>query len=328
MIKPKERNEWLENLISTDFFRIRKDPDILETMITPQRADLGTINYAILSMVSSTPHGANYLAKHDSFLDRTLKMFKDSENGTVLQRFSLAVVQKMSILEKASKFYLENKFLYWIVDFLEEMDTKTTHSFIPIYLMSAFYNIISAEVNEKEIEDDIYKNGKLLKRLLSMFKRSLPGAFYIAVLEVIKHFQKHSGKWKELELEGKITDTLNAYLADVDGTFKEANLLDKLKDDIIDTMKLLAGDEKPIGYYVKKKENEDDDVKDKDKEKAKKGKKKKKKKSSKDEKGKSSDWRYEDIKLYRGELKYLGDAGFEGMSKKVEFEVFKDELDI
>lgn len=43
---------------------------------------------------------------------------------------------------------------------------------------------------------------------------------------------------------------------------------------------------------------------------------------------KEQDWRYEDIKLFRGEMKYLGDAGFEGEPSKVEFEVFKDELNL
>lgn len=335
MTKPKNKKKWLKSLIETDFLRIKEDPEILEAMITPQKADLATINFGVISMIVSLPQGANYLSKHDKFLDRSYKMFKDSENGTVLQRFCLAVIQKMSNLEVAARFYFEHKFQYWIVDFLEDMDPKNIHSFIPIYLLSAFYNILCAEINENDIEENIFKYGKIMKRILKLFLKPLPGACYIAILEVIKHFQKTSSKWREMDLEGKVTDTLNEYLADVESLFKNVQVLDKFKDQIVDTMKLLAGDEKPIGYYEKKKTDGKEDMGEDgsdDEEKEKKRKKKKKKKSKKGKKkdgGKGlGDWRVEDIKLYRGVMKYLGDQGFEGESPKVEFEVFKDELNL
>lgn len=310
LIKGKDRNEWVENMIKSDFFRVRKDPDILEAMITPQKADLATVNIGVISMIASTPHGAFYLNKHQLFLDRCLKLFKDSENGTVLQRFCLATLQKMSKIEIGSEFLFEQKFLFWIVDFLEGMNLKTTHSFMPIYLMSAFYNIICGEINEKAIMKNIYTYGKLLKRLLILFPQPLPGAFYIAVLEVIKYFQRRDIKWKEIDLESKANDTLSKYLADVEGTFKDVKIHDRFKDQIVDTMKLISGNEKPIGYYIEEtKSNE----------------KKIKKKSRKNQK-EVYNWKDRDIKLFQGVLKWHKKNGYENDGKKIEFEIFKDEL--
>jgi hypothetical protein len=108
-------------------------------------------------------------------------------------------------------------------------------------------------------------------------------------------------------------------------------------------MLLISGEEKPIGYFVNgfpDEDNEDAKSTDSDKKKKKKSKKKKskKKKSKKDDSDSSDSEKSDDsyfqkyfqkkyIKLFRGKKIRKGFLGAVETKRKINFEVFKDELE-
>lgn len=86
-IKPKERENWIDDMININFFNIhRKEEDnmVLESMMNQPKANLQTINFGVLSMAASTPEGCEYLLKYKKFLSRAWKVLKGSEPDTVL----------------------------------------------------------------------------------------------------------------------------------------------------------------------------------------------------------------------------------------------------
>lgn len=138
----------------------------------------------------------------------------------------------------------------------------------------------------------------------------------------------------------------------LDANCLDRKILDGLKAQISDMMLLICEDEKPLGFYENKnKEGEDEDDKGKDKKKDKekdkdKKKDKEKEKDKKKEKGKSvkkgkdkkkikmDDSYYDNyfkkdfIKLAIGEKLRKGVDGAIESKKKINFEIFKDELEV
>lgn len=125
-------------------------------------------------------------------------------------------------------------------------------------------------------------------------------------------------------------------------TLVDRKILDSLKTEISDMMLLISGDEKPIGYFqngFKDKEGKENKDSEKKKEKKSSKSKKKKKKSKKDDSD-SSDSEASDksyfskyfqkkyIKLFRGKKTRKGFLGSVETKRKINFEVFKDELEI
>lgn len=144
---------------------------------------------------------------------------KQSESETVLKRFALALVQKLSLLEQGATILLEQKFCQWGLEYLEESDPVKEHSFMPIYIISTCYNILSAEANQDSILLDLSQYAKLLKRFVKLLAKELPGACYLSILELLKLTNRENLRWPDIDLEAKITSTLKEYLSDFENIF-------------------------------------------------------------------------------------------------------------
>lgn len=86
-IKPKERENWIDDMINLNFFNIKhnvEDNMVIQSMMNQPKANLQTVNFGVLSMVASTPEGCEYLLKYKHFLPRAWKVLKSSEKDTVL----------------------------------------------------------------------------------------------------------------------------------------------------------------------------------------------------------------------------------------------------
>ena len=91
---------------------------------------------------------------------------------------------------------------------------------MPIYLLSAVYRVLSADANLEEINSAPGKYAKLLGRLVQLIKKDLPGACYIAILEIVKHFERFNPKYADFELEAKINDSLLGFLETFETLFE------------------------------------------------------------------------------------------------------------
>lgn len=162
LIDPKKREEWIENTIEADFLQLQENDDLLEYLIKFQMptSQLLSTNLACLSMIASTKNGADYICKSQDLPTRIVKLIGDLEDGSVNQRFCVALFQKLSYLEKAVDVYFDSKMVVWILNFLENADPKTLHSFVAIYLVSSLYNIFLAEINIPKINLNTDRYGK------------------------------------------------------------------------------------------------------------------------------------------------------------------------
>lgn len=117
-------------------------------------------------------------------------------------------------------FLFEQKFVAWAMDYLEEIIPEKEHSFMPIYLLSTTYNVLLADANQPDILLDITQYSRILKRLVRLIKIELPGACYLAILEILKAFNRFNPRWEDFEIEAKVNSTLKEYMDNFEHMFK------------------------------------------------------------------------------------------------------------
>lgn len=126
----------------------------------------------------------------------------------------------MSDLQQGAVYLFEGKFCEWALDYIEEINPLKEHSFMPIYLLSTAYNVLLADANQPDIILNITQYSRILKRLLKLIKMDLPGACYVAILEILKAFNRFNPRWEDFEIEAKVNSTLKEYLDDFENMFK------------------------------------------------------------------------------------------------------------
>lgn len=132
----------------------------------------------------------------------------------------MALVYKTSNLEQGALYFFQKDYCENVLDYIDEINPKKEHSFIPIYMISTIYNVLLAEANQDDIVMDVTRYSKILKQLVDLLKKDLPGACYTAILEIIKAFNRFNPRWEDFEIEAKIKSTLRDYLNDFENVFK------------------------------------------------------------------------------------------------------------
>ena len=67
---------------------------------------------------------------------------------------------------------------------------------------------------------DVSQYAKLLKRIIRLIAKDLPGACYISILEIAKAFNRQNPRWADIDLEAKISSSLKEFLSDFENLFK------------------------------------------------------------------------------------------------------------
>ena len=103
-IPPEQRRSFVQQIIQIDIFKITqlKSMDFIMQMLNMDNHGLKHSLSALLSVIVSTAQGIQYVTHSEpnkldlQVLEKVIAILKEQEDGSVTQRFQIAVLQKMS----------------------------------------------------------------------------------------------------------------------------------------------------------------------------------------------------------------------------------------
>jgi len=167
-ISPELRKNLVYELIRNDIFLItakKNNQFVLELLAISSHA-LKHALCALISVIASTLKGVEYLVENDhSVLQKIIDVLKEQEDGSVTQRFCVAILQKMSIKEDLVDVLMKNKMIEWIVKLIERSTSKEIHTFSLDFGSALLANILHANSTLEYLE----KNPSVAKNVLIYF---------------------------------------------------------------------------------------------------------------------------------------------------------------
>ena len=103
-IPPEHRRNFVSQLIKIDIFNIEstKSCDFVMSLLNMDSHELKHAISALISVIVSTAEGIKYLTQADSkqpnkiLIEKLIAILKDQEDGSVTQRFIIAIMQKVT----------------------------------------------------------------------------------------------------------------------------------------------------------------------------------------------------------------------------------------
>jgi hypothetical protein len=86
---------------------------------------------------------------------------KVQEDGTVLQRFCIAILQKMSVKEDSIPIYMKSGLIDWIIKLLQRSRLQEVHIFCLDFASALLANILHSNITLEHLE----KNPSLCKNV-------------------------------------------------------------------------------------------------------------------------------------------------------------------
>jgi hypothetical protein len=88
--------------------------------------------------------GVEYLTFNNKMIviEKVIKILKDQENGSVTQRFCLAILQKCSILESVIPKMVEMEMVQWVINLVKQSLNSKIHVFCLDFSSAMLANII------------------------------------------------------------------------------------------------------------------------------------------------------------------------------------------
>ena len=146
-ISPELRKNLVYELIRNDIFQLTtklRNNFILDLLRYEDKAMRHAL-LALISVIVSTLKGVEYLISLDmSVMKRIIDILKQQEDGSVNQRFCIAILQKMSIKEDTIEFLLQQGLVQWIVELIERSKAKEIHVFSLDFSSALLANILHA----------------------------------------------------------------------------------------------------------------------------------------------------------------------------------------
>lgn len=136
-IAPEQRLKLIAEFVKNDIFLIRqhKSSDFLVELLQIESVSLNHAICSLVSVVACTPSGVDYLTMHGlqvpkMVLDILKLKLDECTDGSVAQRFCIAILQKMSFKDTVSLLLFDLSCAQWITGLLERsLKNKDIHSF-------------------------------------------------------------------------------------------------------------------------------------------------------------------------------------------------------
>jgi len=146
-ISPELRKNLVYELIRNDVFLLttRAKNQFLMELLEYKHKGLRHALLALISVIVSTLKGVEYLVTNDQLLiARIIDILKEQEDGSVNQRFCVAILQKISIKEDTIPVFLEQGLIDWILSLTERSTKKEVHIFSLDFASALLANMLHA----------------------------------------------------------------------------------------------------------------------------------------------------------------------------------------
>jgi len=108
-ISPELRRNLVNELIKNDMFLLtqNKNNSFVLDLLKISSHGLKHAICALISVIASTVKGVEYLTQVDlAIAEHVIEILKEQEDGSVTQRFCIAILQKMSVKENTIELFV------------------------------------------------------------------------------------------------------------------------------------------------------------------------------------------------------------------------------
>ena len=210
-ISPELRKNLVYELIRNDIFLItkKKNSKFLMDLLAINSNALKHALCALISVIAATYKGVEYLTEADlSVMQRIIDILKEQEDGSVTQRFCLAILQKMSIKEDLIEVLLKNKMHEWLLKLIERSVGHEIHQFSLDFGSAVLANILHANSTLEMLDKHPTLAKSMLERMLSLIRQNIQTSVLMHILICLSYLSKErfSQHVEECQFVDKISD--------------------------------------------------------------------------------------------------------------------------
>lgn len=210
----KHRRRFIDYCVKHDI--LASNPSALV-----KKGELAKVSLPVLSILASSSKGVAYLLRknRDQIVSSLVNIAQESLDSSLSQRFSIAVLQKMTVYDEAvCRELLDTGFGLWVMrEFLVKsvLDRTYIHSFLLDYGSSLLANLTNTEIGRHFFEARHSEALEVMESLLEMLKvPSLESSVIIhllIVLSVLSSEQHFADLVEETNFKDHIAEFLELY---------------------------------------------------------------------------------------------------------------------
>ncbi|CDW73502.1 3-5 exonuclease family protein [Stylonychia lemnae] len=192
-ISPELRKNLVYELIRNDVFLLtaRTKNQFLMELLDIKHKGLRHSLLALISVIVSTLKGVEYLVTNDQLIiARIIDILKEQEDGSVNQRFCVAILQKISIKEDTIAVFLEQGLIEWILSLIERSTSKEVHIFSLDFSSALLANMLHATTTHEYLIKNASKTKSLMIRILDLLKKKIPTSVLMHLLICLSYLNK------------------------------------------------------------------------------------------------------------------------------------------
>ena len=213
-IAPELRKNLVYELIRNDIFNIESEGNfnVLTKILSIENSSLKHAITSLISVISSTLKGVEYLTsfKNMVVIKSVIKILKKTEDGSVTQRFCIAILQKCSIKETVIPTMLDNDMIYWIIDLLNKSLKTKINVFCLDFSSALLANIVHSKHTISFLENNIDLAKQILKDLLTLMNSKIPVSVLMHILISISYLSKDN--FSKILEEVKFVDKISQFV--------------------------------------------------------------------------------------------------------------------
>ena len=178
------RKNFIDELIKNDvlFINENKNNYFINDLLNIHSYQIRHAIMSLLSIIASTYDGVNYLLTNNfDILIKIIEIMKGTDDGQVLQRFCIAILNKISIKKESIELYLKYGIIDWIVKLLQRSRINSINSFCIDFSSALLANILRSEITLSFLENNSSVCRNLMETFLSMIGEKLSPT-------LLKHF--------------------------------------------------------------------------------------------------------------------------------------------
>ena len=187
---PDLRTNFVDDLIKYDILNITetKSNDTVINILNNQEYNIRNAMMSVLSIIVSKSEGIEYIVSQgEEIIKKVIQIMKGTEDGQVLQRFAIAILQKMSVklfesddmnkneeIKKINNMiisiYNKHNIIDWLIKLFQRNKTNKVHEFCMNYGSALLANILGYKETIDFLFDNLsfYKN--ITETLLDLIK--------------------------------------------------------------------------------------------------------------------------------------------------------------
>ena len=187
---PDLRTHFVDDLIKYDILNITepKSNQTVMNILNHQEYNIRNAMMSVLSIIVSKSEGIEYIVSQgEEIIKKVIQIMKGTEDGQVLQRFAIAILQKMSVklfdsndmdkneeIKKINnmiiKIYNKYNVIDWLIKLFQRNKTNKVHEFCMNYGSALLANILGYKETIDFLFDNLsfYKN--ITETLLGLIK--------------------------------------------------------------------------------------------------------------------------------------------------------------